>query len=81
MKLDNNVQVSVADQGMGIDEEDQAKLFDRFYRAKSNPTGISGFGIGLYLCREIISRLDGKIWVQSEPGKQSVFYFTVPLAS
>jgi len=80
IQLDDNLQVSVSDQGMGIDPEDHVKLFDRFYRGKSNPEGISGFGIGLYLCNEIINRLHGKLWVKSEPGVGSVFYFTVPLA-
>ena len=72
--------VSVKDQGIGISKEDVPKLFERYYRVKSQTNNIGGFGIGLYLCDEIIKQLDGKLWVESEIGKGSTFYFTVPLA-
>ena len=77
----NHAQVSVQDEGFGIKPEDQQKLFDRYYRVESNAAHISGFGIGLYLCAEIIQRHEGKIWVQSEVGKGSTFYFSIPLES
>lgn len=71
---------SVKDEGIGIKPEDQAKLFERYYRVEGNRiTGVSGFGIGLYLCAEIIERHDGKIWVESDPGKGSAFTFTLPV--
>ncbi|WP_342648435.1 ATP-binding protein [Mucilaginibacter sp. CSA2-8R] len=74
--------VSVRDAGFGISAEDQAKLFERYYRVESQQTQtIAGFGIGLYLCAEIIHRHDGKIWVDSEQGQGSTFYFSIPLAS
>jgi PAS domain S-box-containing protein len=74
------VKVSVKDQGMGVKMQDQEKLFDRYYRVESNHTQhISGFGIGLYLSAEIIKRHDGEIWVESESGKGSTFYFSLPL--
>jgi PAS domain S-box-containing protein len=73
------VQVSIKDQGIGIKLEDREKLFDRYYRVESNHTQhISGFGIGLYLSAEIIRHHEGRIWVESEIGKGSVFYFTIP---
>jgi two-component system sensor histidine kinase VicK len=73
--------VSVKDEGLGIKPEDVEKLFERYYRVNSKQTQtISGFGIGLYLCAEIIQRHDGKIWVESEPGEGSTFYFSLPLA-
>lgn len=73
--------VSVKDEGMGINIQDINNLFDRFYRVASNHTQtISGFGIGLYICAEIIHRHNGKIWVESEIGKGSTFFFTLPLA-
>ena len=73
-------QVSVKDEGMGIDPEDIDKLFDRFYRVENKKMDkIGGFGIGLYLCAEIIRRHNGKIWVESKPGTGSTFYFAVPL--
>lgn len=77
--VDSQVQVSVSDEGLGIKIEDQQKLFDRYYRVETNAAHISGFGIGLYLCAEIIQRHDGRIWVESEPGKGSTFYFSIPL--
>ncbi|OOQ59801.1 PAS domain S-box protein [Mucilaginibacter pedocola] len=71
--------VSVRDEGMGISLADQPKLFDRFYRVEGEQTRhISGFGIGLYLSAEIIKRHDGRIWVESEPGKGATFSFVIP---
>jgi len=75
--MENSVQVSVQDQGYGIREEDKEKLFERYYRVANQPTTISGFGIGLYLCAEIIKRHNGKIWVDSEQGKGSTFFFSI----
>lgn len=73
------VRVSVRDNGIGIKLEDHEKLFDRFYRVESPETeNISGFGIGLYLCAEILRRHKGHIGVLSKPGKGSTFYFTLP---
>lgn len=71
----------VKDQGMGIKKEDQSKLFDRYYRVKGDHMkSISGFGIGLYLCAEIISHHKGKIWVNSEFGQGSTFCFSIPVS-
>ncbi|OWK70074.1 PAS domain S-box protein [Pedobacter sp. AJM] len=75
---ENEVIVSVMDQGIGISDEDAKKLFDRYYRVQSNHT-ISGFGIGLYLSAEIIQRHNGKIWVESNESVGSTFYFSLPL--
>lgn len=76
----NNVQVSIKDDGMGLLPQDKDKVFDRYFRVESNHTQhISGFGIGLYLSAEIIHRHNGKIWVESESGKGSTFYFSLPL--
>jgi len=79
-KLKSSVKVSVIDEGIGIKSKDQEKLFQRFYRVE-NPRmkNISGFGIGLYLANEIIQLHKGKIGVESEEGKGSTFYFTLPL--
>jgi len=79
-EVDGSVQVSVKDDGMGIKPEDQGKLFDRYFRIESALTQtISGFGLGLYLSAEIIQRHNGKVWVESEAGKGSTFYFSLPL--
>jgi two-component system sensor histidine kinase VicK len=74
------VQISVRDEGMGIHPQDKDKLFERFYRVESSHTEhISGFGIGLYLSAEIIQRHGGKIWLESEKGIGSTFYFSLPV--
>jgi len=71
----------VKDEGMGINAQDLPRIFDRYYRVEGDDTRhISGFGIGLYLCGEIVRRHDGKIWAESEVGKGSTFYFSLPLA-
>jgi|GEM_PF-563680 len=79
--VDDAIQVSVTDEGMGIKPQDISRLFDRYYRVSSEHTrNISGFGIGLYLSAEIIERHGGRIWVESEKGLGSTFYFTLPVA-
>jgi two-component system sensor histidine kinase VicK len=80
VKTGSFVQVSVADEGIGIKAKDQQKLFQRFYRVENEKMkNVSGFGIGLYLAGEIIQRHQGKIWVESEESAGSTFYFTLPL--
>lgn len=77
---EKQVQVSVKDMGMGINPEDLPKIFDRYYRVEtSNTKHISGFGIGLYICAEIIAAHQGKIWAESEKGSGSTFNFRLPL--
>lgn len=72
--------VSVRDEGMGIADKDIDKLFDRYYRVEGHELkGIAGFGIGLYLCSEIIRRHQGKIWVESTPKVGSKFFFSIPV--
>jgi PAS domain S-box-containing protein len=72
--------VSVKDEGIGIKPENISKLFDRYYRVENpNQRHISGFGIGLYLCSEIIQQHNGKISVESQPDVGSTFCFTLPL--
>jgi signal transduction histidine kinase len=75
---DNQVLFSVQDFGIGIDKENATKVFERFYRVKTNST-FGGFGLGLYISAEIIKAHKGKIWVESEGGNGSVFYFSLPL--
>ncbi|RYY23474.1 MAG: PAS domain S-box protein [Sphingobacteriaceae bacterium] len=78
----NQVQVSVKDEGIGITPSEIEKLFERYHRVKTEQTeNISGFGIGLYLCVEIIKRHQGRIWVESKPGTGSTFYFNLPLSA
>ena len=79
-EVNNTVQISVKDEGIGILPEHQAKLFERFYRVEDDQNKtVSGFGIGLYLSAEIVHRHNGNIWVESELNKGSVFYVSLPL--
>jgi PAS domain S-box-containing protein len=82
-KGDNNrVIVSVSDYGIGIAEEDQGKIFERFYRVSGkDEKTFPGFGIGLFIVNEIISLHEGKLWVKSEKDKGSTFYFSLPIQS
>lgn len=77
---DDKAVFRIMDHGMGIDENDIPKLFERFYRVENNRMStVAGFGIGLYLSAEIIQRHGGKIWAESQLTKGSVFYFSLPL--
>ena len=71
----------VRDEGVGIPEDEQATIFERFYRVDSSlRRATQGVGLGLYLARAIIRAHGGDIWVQSAPGQGSTFYFTLPIA-
>jgi len=78
-KEDTMVRVSVSDKGPGIAPDMIPHLFDRYYRVDKSGTQYSGLGLGLYICAEIIKKLDGQIGVDSEIGKGSSFWFTLPL--
>jgi len=78
--IGNIVQISVKDEGIGAKPEDLQKLFERYYRVESPETRhIAGFGIGLYVSAEIIKQHEGRIWAESQLGKGSTFYFSLPL--
>ncbi len=80
-KTPNEVIVAVHDKGYGIQEEEQAHIFDRFYRGQnSKETKREGLGLGLYIAYEIIKQQGGRMWLESKPGVGSIFYFSLPLA-
>ncbi len=72
------VTVSVRDTGRGIRQEDQPRIFEKFTRAK-HADRPKGLGLGLSFCRLAVEAHEGRIWVDSEPGKGSTFSFTLPV--
>lgn len=72
------IKLAVKDSGIGIDADHQQKVFDRYYRTPG--TCADGFGLGLYLVKEIIDAHGGKVWVQSMINQGSTFYFSVPVS-
>jgi PAS domain S-box-containing protein len=79
----SQVRFSVSDQGIGIPPAEQRRIFEKFYRLDPNMTrGVGGTGLGLYICRELVRRMDGRIWVESEGlGRGSVFHVELPVAT
>jgi two-component system sensor histidine kinase/response regulator len=76
-----NLVVAVRDFGIGIPKQNQAEVFQKFYRVEETARRFQGLGIGLYICFEIIRRHRGKCWLESEPGRGSTFYFSLPVAN
>lgn len=73
------VTLGVHDEGVGIAKEHGEKIFGLFYRINNvQRRVIQGHGLGLYMCAEIAARLGGSVWVESEVGQGSTFYFTIP---
>jgi two-component system, OmpR family, sensor histidine kinase KdpD len=76
---DASLEVSVADQGIGIDDMEQGLIFDKFYRGKNQRYRVQGTGMGLAIARAIVEAHGGKIGVTSQLGCGSVFYFRLPV--
>jgi two-component system sensor histidine kinase KdpD len=74
---DDEVMVEVADRGPGVAAEDAERVFDKFYRVREGEGG--GVGLGLTICRGIVSAHGGRIWVEERPGGGALFRFTLPL--
>ena len=76
-----HVLFAVRDQGLGIPAAEQTRIFEKFYRLDPNQTrGVGGTGLGLYIARELVSRMHGRLWVDSAEGEGSTFYVELPLA-
>jgi signal transduction histidine kinase len=76
---DGGVRVEVADTGPGIAAEDQERIFLEFQQAGSEAGKPQGTGLGLALAKKFVEMHGGKIWVESELGKGSRFFFTIPV--
>lgn len=73
---------TVSDSGLGIPKENIPHLFEKFYRAdRKEIAGIQGTGLGLYISKKIVNLMGGELWVESDQGKGSTFYFTLPVAT
>jgi two-component system phosphate regulon sensor histidine kinase PhoR len=78
---DKMVQVDVSDTGIGIADKDLPRIFERFYRVdKARSRELGGTGLGLSIVKHIVQAHNGQVWVQSTPGKGSIFSFTIPVA-
>jgi signal transduction histidine kinase len=73
------VRFLVLDEGLGIPLSEHERVFEKFYRLDPNLTrGVGGTGLGLYICRELVRRMDGRIWVESRDGRGSTFVVELP---
>jgi PAS domain S-box-containing protein len=78
---DGKVLFAVTDEGLGIPAVEQDRIFEKFYRLDPHLTrGVGGTGLGLYICRELVRRMNGRIWVSSREGEGSTFSVELPLA-
>ncbi|MGZ4333257.1 MAG: sensor histidine kinase [Gaiellaceae bacterium] len=76
-----NARFTVRDEGLGIPLGEQKRIFEKFYRLDpDHRRGIGGSGLGLYICRELVRSMHGRIWVDSDPGKGATFTFELPVA-
>jgi two-component system phosphate regulon sensor histidine kinase PhoR len=74
-----DIQFLIEDNGIGIPKEDLSRVFERFYRVdKGRSKEMGGTGLGLSIVKHLVQAHGGRVWVESQPGKGSVFYFTLP---
>lgn len=76
-KKEKDIYFKIQDNGVGIPREDQKYIFQKFFRSRSKNRG--GSGLGLFIAKSVIEKLGGKIWFNSEEGKNTTFYFTLPI--
>jgi signal transduction histidine kinase len=82
-RQDDRVEISVADEGIGIPEAEQERIFRKFYRADyaGVRAGSGGTGLGLFIVRGLITAMGGRIWVRSREGEGSSFTFELPASA
>ncbi len=80
-QVGKNLLVSFTDRGAGIPKESLPLIFERFYRVRSNEKTVTGTGLGLYICKQIIEAHRGKIWAESNPGQGTTFFIELPVTS
>ena len=75
------VRFAIADRGLGIPPAEQDRIFEKFYRLDPDMArGIGGTGLGLYISRELVRRVNGRIWVEPNELRGSIFYVEIPAA-
>jgi PAS domain S-box-containing protein len=80
-RQEGRVLFGVRDEGLGIPLHEQKRIFEKFYRLDPDLTrGVGGTGLGLYICRELVRRMGGRIWVASREDEGSTFFFELPIA-
>jgi two-component system phosphate regulon sensor histidine kinase PhoR len=76
------LRVAVRDEGLGIPHGEQQRIFGKFYRVDPQLSrGVGGTGLGLYICRELVRRMAGRLTVTSREGEGSIFVVELPLAA
>lgn len=73
--------IKISDTGYGIPKDQQDRVFEKMFRADNiKQLDVSGSGLGLYIVKSMVDKFNGKIWFESEVGKGSTFYVTIPLS-
>ena len=79
MRRPADIVVAIRDQGIGISPTDQAHIFEQFYRSSDKAaTRAEGLGLGLFVSNQIVLAHGGQMWLESQPGQGSTFYFALP---
>ena len=76
----DHIRIGVRDEGVGIPSAEQERIFEKFHRVPSVTGAVSGTGLGLYICRELVRRMGGRIWIESSEGIGSTFFVELPVA-
>jgi K+-sensing histidine kinase KdpD len=79
-RRDKEVVLSIMDKGKGVSKNDLEHVFEKFYRSDSSDSQVAyGYGLGLYICRQLVEAMQGRIWVENHPKAGAVFSFSLPI--